>query len=203
MRVPVPVELLVELVDPVRLTVPVELLELDVEFVEMGVDDIDRVTLTEAVPEGVGKGTFDRVVDDVAVENGRLVVDPQAEALLDREDRALTVSVADVVAVCEPPCEGLIVGESFKLCVAFMHLVGLADAVEVLEGSPVRVTVTENPSDCVVAAERVPVLEERTLRVGVPLTVWVLEGMPVTVVVGLEVLVLVGAMLRVDVGVVQ
>ncbi len=192
-----------ELADPVKLTVPVELLELDVEFVEMGVEDIDRETLTEAVPEGVGNGSFDRVVDVVAVEKGRLVVDPQAEALLEREDRALTVSVADVVAVFEPPCEGVIVGESFKLCVATRHLVGLAEAVEVLEGSPVRVTVTENPSDFVVAAERVPVLEERTVRVGVPLTVCVLERMPVTVVVGLEVPVLVGAMLRVDVGVIQ
>lgn len=93
--------------------------------------------------------------------------------------------------------------ESFKLCVAARHRVGLTDAVEVLEGRPVRVTVTENPSDWVLAVERVPVLEERTVRVGVPLAVCVLEGMPVTVVVGLEVLVLVGAMLRVDVGVVQ
>jgi hypothetical protein len=193
----------VELADPVKLTVAVELFELDVEFVEIGVEDIDRVTLTEAVPEGVGKGIFDRVVDVVAVEKGRLVVDPQGDALLEREDRALTVSVADVVAVCEPPREGVIVGESFKLCVAARHLVGVADAVEVLEGRPVRVAVTENPSDFVVAAERVPVLEERTVRVGVPLTVCVLERMPVTVVVGLEVPVLVGTMLRVDVGVVQ
>jgi hypothetical protein len=167
------------------------------------VDDIDRVTLTDAVPEGVGNGSFDSVVDVVAVEKGRLVLDPHAEALLEREDRALTVSVADVVAVCEPPCEGVIVGESFKLCVAARHLVGLADAVEVLEGSPVQVVVTENPSDFVVAAERVPVLEERTVRVGVPLTVCVFERIPVTVVVGLEVPVLVGAMLRVDVGVAQ
>ena len=86
---------------------------------------------------------------------------------------------------------------------AARHRVGLTEAVEVLEGRPVRVTVTENPRERVLAVERVPVLEERTLREGVPLAVCVLEGRPVTVAVGLEVPVLVGAMLRVDVGVVQ
>ena len=72
-----------------------------------------------------------------------------------------------------------------------------------MEGRPVRVTVTENPREPVLPVERVPVLEERTLREGVPLAVCVFERIPVTVAVGLEVPVLVGAMLRVDVGVVQ
>lgn len=99
LRVPVPVELLVELADPVRLTVPVELLELEVEFVEMGVVDIDLVRLTEAVPEGVRKGSFDRLVDVVALGGGRFVVEAHPEAVLEREDRAVTVSVADAVAV--------------------------------------------------------------------------------------------------------
>jgi hypothetical protein len=201
--VPVPVGVFVELADPVKLTVAVELLELDVELVEMGVDDIDLVRLTEAVPEGVRKGSFDRVVDVVAVGGGRFVVEEQDEAVLEREDRAVTVSVADDVAVWEPRCEGVIVVESFTLCVAARHRVGLTEAVEVLEGRPVRVTVTENPRERVLPVEKVPVLEERTLREGVPLAVCVFERIPVTVAVGLEVPVLVGAMLRVDVGVVQ
>jgi hypothetical protein len=99
LRVPVPVGVFVELADPVKLTVAVELLELEVEFVEMGVDDIDLVRLTEAVPEGVRKGSFDKLVDVVAVGGGRFVVEEQPEAVLEREDRAVTVSVADAVAV--------------------------------------------------------------------------------------------------------
>ena len=83
LRVPVPVELLVELADPVKLTVAVELLELEVEFVEMGVVDIDLVRLTEAVPEGVRKGSFDRLVDVVAVGGGRFVVEAHPEAVLE------------------------------------------------------------------------------------------------------------------------
>jgi len=74
-------------------------LELEVEFVEMGVDDMDLVRLTEAVPEGVGKGSFDRLVDVVAVGGGRFVVEAQPEAVLEREERAVTVSVADAVPV--------------------------------------------------------------------------------------------------------
>lgn len=117
----------------------VGVLEEEVEFVGRGVVVELAVYETESVPVGLGRGSLDRLAEGDPVGGGRRDMLAQAEALAERDARALSVAVVQPVFVCEPAVVPDTVAESFRLFVNTWQRVGDTDTLDVLEGGSERV----------------------------------------------------------------
>jgi hypothetical protein len=137
--VPLPVEVFVELGELLIDVVVVDVLEEEVEFVGRGVVVELAVYEAELVPVGLGRGSLDRLAEGDPVAGGLRDMLAQAEALAERDARALSVAVVHPVFVCEPPVVPDTVAESFRLFVNIWQRVGDTDTLDVLEGGSERV----------------------------------------------------------------